>query len=286
MLTPFRLILLLCLAAGGPYVASETDIGRKVVSTFRGLFRPQGQNGSTLATIQSPSDRTGGIGGSFWNQGSGDARGAADASYANHSHYEVEKLRRESAERFRYDDELVRKLSNRPADQSAPPLVGEKTPDLRAIMRFDVTPDDVIKRFARVSTVLADSSLQGLRVPIVTGTSEEDLAGTMTYYFDNRGHLQRLTLHGFTGNPNKIVQTMTSHYAMSQEPTLEAGVYTKRWNGQPVHFLRLTHAPVVYHDAVHQKYTVFLELNEPNLTHGISNEARRIVSADRSTGRW
>ena len=54
----------------------------------------------------------------------------------------------------------------------------------------------------------------------------------------------------------------------------------------PVHFLRLTHAPIVYADAVHQKYTVFLELNQPNLPYGISPEAQKIVAADRSTGRW
>ncbi len=132
-------------------------------------------------------------------------------------------------------------------------------------MRFDISPDWLMQRFSRVSTVLADLQLEGLRVPIVTGTRADDLAGTLTYYFDRTDKLQRVTLHGFTGDPNRLVGTMTQHYGMSREPSLEAGVYTKRWNGQPVHFLRMTHAPVVYSDAIHQKYTVFLELNQPNL---------------------
>ena len=50
--------------------------------------------------------------------------------------------------------------------------------------------------------------------------------------------------------------------------------------------MRLTHAPVVYSDAVHQKYTVFLELNQPDLAYGISNEARKIVLSERQSGRW
>jgi hypothetical protein len=79
---------------------------------------------------------------------------------------------------------------------------------------------------------------------------------------------------------------MTEHYGLQSESSLEAGVFTKRWNAIPIHFLRLTHAPVVYADAVHQKYTVFLELNQPNLAYGISDEAKKIVAADRSTGRW
>ncbi len=144
----------------------------------------------------------------------------------------------------------------------------------------------MIDRFARVSTVLSDLKLEGLRVPIVTGTRAEDMAGTLTYYFDRADKLQRVTLHGFTGQPDPMVNLLTQHYGLTHTPSLEAGVYTKRWNAIPVHFLRLSHAPVVYSDAVHQKYTIFLELNQANLSYGISPEARRIVNSDRQSGRW
>jgi hypothetical protein len=133
---------------------------------------------------------------------------------------------------------------------------------------------------------LADLQLEGLRVPVVTGIRADDLAGTLTYYFDKSGKIQRVNLHGFTGDTERLVSTLTQHYGLSAEPALDAGVYTKRWNGIPVHLLRISHAPVVFSDAVHQKYTVFLELNQPNLQYGISEEARRIVQSDRWTGRW
>ncbi|MGB7346015.1 MAG: DUF6690 family protein [Pirellulaceae bacterium] len=274
MLTPLRLIFLLGLAAATPYVASETDFGRSVVTKVTNLVRSEdrpdlGPDGHGDYTTTG------------WN-----ASNPVDATYANHSHYEVEKLRLENQDRYSYDEQLVRKLGGIPAEAPMPSLVGTQVDDLRKVLRFDATPDKVIGHFSRVSTVLADMSLQGLRVPVVTGTEASDLAGTLTYYFDKSGQAQRISLHGFTGDPQKLVGTLTQHYELRHEPAIEAGVYMKRWNGQPVNFMRITHAPVVRVEAVHQKYTVFLELNHPNLAYGISNEARRIVAADRATGRW
>jgi hypothetical protein len=123
-------------------------------------------------------------------------------------------------------------------------------------------------------------------VPVVTGIGPTDLAGSITYYFDYSGKLQRVMLHGFTGDVSRIVETMTQHYGLQAEASLDAGVYTRRWNGQPVHFLRLTRAPVVYSDALHHKFTVYLELNQPDLRYGISPEAALIIHSDRRTGRW
>ena len=278
MLTPIRFIVLLALAAATPYVASETNWGRSITSKLTSLIK---RDGSGQQLTRYDSDGYGSYTSTGW-----DSSNPVDASYANHSHYEVEKLRLEADRRYDYDESLVRKLGGVSSQAPLPSLVGTEVDDLRKVIRFDATPEKVIAHFSRVSTVLADLSLQGLRVPVVTGTAATDLAGTMTYYFDKSGQTQRISLHGFTGDPQDLIQKLTEHYELKQEPSLEAGVYTKRWNGQPVNFLRITHAPVVRTEAVLQKYTVFLELNHPNLAYGISNEARRIVSADHSTGRW
>lgn len=288
MLTPFRLLFLLFVAAVGPYFISESDVGRSTFVKLTNLLRSSNKKRSaeTLTSTSASAGQSSGWGwGSSGRSSSYSGDSSRDATYANHSHYEVEKLRRESPQRYRYDEELARKLGGISAN-ATPSLVGAQIPDLREVMRFDISPDWVINRFSRVSTVLADLSLEGLRVPVVTGTNANDLAGTLTYYFDRQGRLQRLTVHGFTGKPDRLVETMTKHYGLTHEPSLEAGVYTKRWNSSAIHFLRLTHAPVVYSDAIHQKYTLFLELNHPDLAYGISNEARRIITADHSTGRW
>ena len=264
MIPRLRTIAILAAATGGPYLASDTDWGRSAMSSVTSAL----PSGEYFTTANTTAD-------------------GVDAGYGNHAHHEVEKLRRQDPSRYRYDRAVAEKLAGTPTDPNAvPTLAGVPVNDLREVMRFDITPNWVIQRFSRVSTVLADVQMEGLRVPVVTGTRADDLAGTLTYYFDRTDKLQRVTIHGFTGDPKRLVGAMTEHYGMTHEPNLEAGVYTKRWNGNPVHFLRLTHAPVVYSDAVHQKYTVFLELNQPNLAYGISPEAHRIVSSDRMSGRW
>jgi hypothetical protein len=257
MFSRARLATLIVAAAGTPYFASETEMGRNTVNQLFGLIAPDNLMGST---------RT---------------------DYSNHAHHQVESLRTVSTDRFRYEPEIAAKLGAIPADPAATPsLVGTQVHDLRDVVRFDINPFWVTQRFSRVSTVLADLQLEGLRVPLVTGTGADALAGTLTYYFDGTGAVQRIMIHGFTGDPRTLAQMMTEHYGLQPEGALEAGVMTRRWNGQPVHFYRISYAPVVYSDAVHQKYTVFLELNQPNLGYGISDEAKRIIQSDRSTGRW
>lgn len=265
----YKVTALIAAAAVGPYAATETDLGRQTMTQVNSLFSDEGGGAGGFAPGISadPEEQTSG--------------------YGSHSLYQVEKLRQVKSERYRYDAELARKLGAMPADPAAEPtLSGMQIKDLRDVLRFDIGPDWVVNRFSRVSTVLADMSLKGLRVPVVTGIKADDVAGTLTFYFDGADRLQRLTFHGFTGDPNRFSQIMTSYYGLSREPALEAGAFTKRWNGRPVHFMRLAHAPVVYSDAIHQKYTVFLELNQPDLPYGISQEARKIVISDRHTGRW
>ncbi|MFG0291370.1 MAG: DUF6690 family protein [Rhodopirellula sp. JB044] len=271
-------VAVLAVAAGTPYVANETEWGRSATSTITNQVSAATGSISSAAPWSSSSDEAA-IGGVTNTAGSD--------RYPIHAHHQVETLRPVSATRYRYEEDIARKLGGMPEDQSAAPsLAGNNVADIREALRFDLTPPMILDRFSRVSTVLADLQLEGLRVPVVTGIRSDDLAGTLTYYFDRSGAIQRINLHGFTGDAQRIIATLTSHYGLEGEKALDAGVYTRRWNGIPVHLLRISHAPVVFSDAVHQKYTVFLELNQPNLKYGISEEARRIVQTDRWTGRW
>ncbi|MBB3209407.1 hypothetical protein FHS27_005247 [Rhodopirellula rubra] len=271
-------IAVLAVAAGTPYVANETEWGREATATITSQIN--GEAGSLTASAP-------------WSSAAGEApvggvvQTPGSDRYPVHSHHQVETLRPVSSSRYRYEEDIARKLGAMPEDANATPsLAGNNVADIREALRFDLTPPMILNRFSRVSTVLADLQLEGLRVPVVTGIRSDDLAGTLTYYFDRSGSIQRINLHGFTGDAQRMISTLTSHYGLEGEKALDAGVYTRRWNGIPVHLLRITHAPVVFSDAVHQKYTVFLELNQPNLKYGISEEARRIIQTDRWTGRW
>jgi hypothetical protein len=265
-ISPLKTVAFVAVAAGGCYFATQTQWGRSTTSSVTDVLQSISTNYTDTEVIGSPVSASG---------------------HTNHALHEVEQLRRLDPDRYRYDQPIAQTLVTNRTDSTTPPkLVGARVDDLRAVIRFDISPAWVIQRFARVSTVLADLQLEGLRVPLVTGTRADDIAGTLTYYFDRSDKLQRVTIHGFTGDPKRLIGAMTEHYGLNHEPSLEAGVYTKRWNGHPVHFLRLSHAPVVSSDEVHQKYTVFLELNQPSLPYGISPEARQIVDSDRASGRW
>ncbi|QDT60119.1 hypothetical protein SV7mr_26360 [Stieleria bergensis] len=243
----------------GAILSYETDLGQDTISTVSTLFDGSSASDTSKSPTSPSTNRLG----------------------------DIENVRDATLSSSRYDPELVAELTGIPtADQGGPSLAGRPVEDFRELLRFDLTPAALMTRYSRISTTLADMRLKGMRVPVVTGTRADDLAGTLTYYFDGAAQLQRVTFEGFTGDHRRITQTMTSFYGLKPEPTLAAGVFTKRWNGRPVHFLRLSLAPVVYSDAVHQKYAIFLELNQPNLAYGISKDAQRIVHADKATGQW
>ncbi|MEC7409367.1 MAG: DUF6690 family protein [Planctomycetota bacterium] len=254
MIPRLRSIVLFAAAASTPYIATETELGRSAVSKLTSTLTSTVEENSTGA-----------------NEG---------------PQYDLENLISANSKKYRYEQPLAQDLGQSPYQGTGGGIVGAPVTDLREVMRFDISPEWVMNRFARVSTVLAEFRLKALRVPIVTGTRVDDLAGTLTYHFDGNDRLQRVSIHAFTGDPERLIGSMTQNYGLKQEPNLEAGIYTKRWNGLPVHFLRLTRSSVVHADALHQKYTVFLELNQPDLPFGLSEEAKKIVAYDRQNGRW
>ena len=115
--------------------------------------------------------------------------------------------------------------------------------ELTDVLRFDISPGWVMQRWPRVTTV-AQSTLAGLRVPLVTGTQIDDLAGSLTYYFDRTDQVQRISFQGLTGDDRKLVEIVTSGYGMQPEPALGGGMYVARWNAMPTSALRVTYAPV------------------------------------------
>ena len=102
-----------------------------------------------------------------------------------------------------------------------PPPVSDHVPifDLAEVLRFDISPNWVIARWPRVSASLAQLQLQGYRVPLVTGTAEHDLAGSLTYYFDPRQRLQRITFQGVTGDPRKLLELLTTRHGFARRLT-------------------------------------------------------------------
>jgi len=117
-----------------------------------------------------------------------------------------------------------------PAHEPTPPPVAAvdstpmPMPRLDEVLRFDVTVEWVMQRWPRVSTGLPHLRLQGYRVPLVTGTSLSDLAGSLTYYFNARQQVERITLRGATGDPRALLQLLVGRHHFTRRLTNDPGL--------------------------------------------------------------
>jgi len=158
-----------------------------------------------------------------------------------------------------------------------PMLGGPPVPSLADILRMDVTPPWVLSNWRRVTTVVSSHNVEGLRVPLVTGTELHDLAGSLTYYFDDNQQVTRITFHGKTGDAGRLAAVVMERFDLRPEPAAGAGLYAARWNGRPVSVLRIRHAPIVRSDRPLERLDVALELNRPGSPLGISPEFQSMV---------
>ena len=139
-------------------------------------------------------------------------------------------------------------------------------PSLAEVLRFDATVPWVMQRWPRVSTGLPHLQLQGYRVPLVTGTSIADLAGSLTYYFNVRQRVQRITLRGTTGDPRALVALLTNRYRFTRRLTNDPGMvlYEAVDSGnQPVGTAKIRSASVVKANQPYTRFEVDLVMDRP-----------------------
>lgn len=150
-------------------------------------------------------------------------------------------------------------------DFTAAPLENIPVWDFREIFRFDITQEWVRQRWKRVSTVPSERNLAGMRVALVTGTQSWDLHGSLTYYFDNHQQLQRITFKGWTGDPQKLIQTVTSDFQFEAQPSRLAGFYMARHRRKISGGLMMKYPPVLNSDFPHQQLGIVMEINRPGV---------------------
>ncbi|MDP6555485.1 MAG: hypothetical protein QGG71_12530 [Pirellulaceae bacterium] len=167
-----------------------------------------------------------------------------------------------------------------------PTLTGPASSDLRTLFRFDVSPRWVTERWSRVSTVRGEPDWEGLRVPVVTGTQFDDLAGSLTYYFDAKHQVRRITFHGVTGDERKLVTFVSQVYDMKPDSDLAGSLHIARWNGQPTSVLRVALAPVIRSNMPHSRLEILLELNRPSVGFRLSSQSDSILQQHRENRGW
>lgn len=171
------------------------------------------------------------------------------------------------------DPEVSRVLSLSEQQLSTPVAASTRpTPaaSLEGALRFDITPQWIMDNWPHVATTRNEGGMDGLRVPLVTGTQADSVAGSLTYYFDSQRVVQRIALDGITGDERGIVNLVTRVYHLQPEPQAGVGIYVSKWNGEPTSALWIRRLPVVNAENRFQKFEFSLELNRPNHYFGLS----------------
>ncbi|MBM3998145.1 MAG: hypothetical protein FJ297_01155 [Planctomycetes bacterium] len=165
-------------------------------------------------------------------------------------------------------------------------LVGPQVVDFAEVFRFDITQRWVLDRWSRVTTILSEFDLEGLRVPFVSGTRVDDVAGSLTYYFDQRHQLQRITFEGRCGDDRRFARFVQGAFGLELEPSHYAGLLVTKWNGVPKSVLWVRHAAVVQSRDPHARLEITLELNRPDGAYRLSQPLDDALDLGRKARRW
>ncbi|MDO4628048.1 MAG: hypothetical protein Q4C70_02570 [Planctomycetia bacterium] len=98
-------------------------------------------------------------------------------------------------------------------------LEGPPVTDFLELFSFDITPDWVEARWSNI-TIVGPLTTRGYRVPLSTGPTESDLIGSLTYYFNSRLELEKITFEGYTGNLDRLVISL-QYFNMSKRVTAD-----------------------------------------------------------------
>jgi hypothetical protein len=118
-----------------------------------------------------------------------------------------------------------------------------------------------------VTSIALPPDMQGFRIALVTGPTERDVAGSLTYYFNAKEEVQRITFVGTTGDPTALVNLVTKRFRFAAVPSRRPNEYCYqiRWHNEPRSEMRLRIPDVVRADSPYKRFEVDLEINLPDV---------------------
>ncbi|MGO9115881.1 MAG: DUF6690 family protein [Thermoguttaceae bacterium] len=135
--------------------------------------------------------------------------------------------------------------------------------DASSVFDFQVTPEWIVAHWPAVSTGLAQLQLEGYRVPLVTGTAQHDLAGSLTYYFNPEQKLQQITFIGTTGDPRPLIGLLISRFHLTRRLVNDPGLVVYEavhYDNRPASSLQIRLAPLAQPNDSYRRYDVELSL--------------------------
>ncbi len=143
---------------------------------------------------------------------------------------------------------------------------GVRVQDASSVFDFKITPEWIVAHWPAVSTGLAQLQLEGYRVPLVTGTAQHDLAGSLTYYFNAEQKLQQITFIGTTGDPRPLIGLLTTRFHLTRRLVNDPGLVVYEavhYNNQPASNFQIRLAPLAKPNDIYRRYDIELSLMRP-----------------------
>lgn len=150
--------------------------------------------------------------------------------------------------------------------------------DYREIFNFSMNAQSIRARWAHVSTFPADDNLSALRVPLVTGTQEWDLQGSLTYYVDSDQRVRRILFRGWTGDANALIYFANEHLGFSERRSDSVGLYLQQQLFQNIGLLRVDQQNSIIHNHPGQKLAIVFEMNDPRSTLRLSASSSLLLN--------
>jgi len=155
---------------------------------------------------------------------------------------------------------------------------------LEEAFRFDATPQWVTSRWPRVSTVTGESNQLGMRVALATGTRPDDVAGSLTYYFDDHHQLQRITFFGVTGDEQRLLGFLVHAYGLKTAPTTGVARYVAGPMNKPTSLVTVRLMPVVQAEAQLARAEVAVDLTRGDIVN--TSPTRDVAPLPTTYRRW
>jgi hypothetical protein len=135
---------------------------------------------------------------------------------------------------------------------------------VETVLRFDLTRDWVYQNWDRKTTGPTDVGLMAVRVALVSGTELTSIAGSLTYFFNEKGAIEHITFRGRTGDATRLVEFLKRTYLFEAVASPIGEQVYRVMRSSKVHSeLRIRPEPVLRSGTPHGNILVDLELARP-----------------------
>jgi hypothetical protein len=143
-------------------------------------------------------------------------------------------------------------------------------------LNFAVTQEWVRSRWTDITVVDGEDRLSGYRVALVSGPRPVDVCGSLTYWFDTRKRVQRITLRGWTGDPAELAHYVTAQFGFAQK---SERLFEKSSWGKCTGALRIDAPPRREQINPNEQFMLLLEIVDPSSWLSLSEQTSQILRA-------